>query len=44
VPTSGYLLYMKRSVLKPLSIGPDEAIKRVISLGIIRADDPPTQS
>lgn len=44
VPTSGYLLYMKRSALKPLSIGPDEAIKRVISLGIIRADEAPTQS
>jgi uncharacterized membrane protein len=44
VPTSGYLLYMKRSALKPLSIGPDEAIKRVISLGIIRADDASTQS
>ncbi|MBS0384695.1 MAG: DUF502 domain-containing protein [Proteobacteria bacterium] len=44
VPTSGYLLYMKRAALKPLSIGPDEAIKRVISLGIIRGEDPPTQS
>jgi uncharacterized membrane protein len=44
VPTSGYLLYMKRSALKPLSIGPDEAIKRVISLGIIRADDASIQS
>jgi uncharacterized membrane protein len=44
VPTSGYLLYMKRAALKPLSIGPDEAIKRVISLGIIRADDAPIQS
>jgi len=44
VPTSGYLLYLKRSALKPLSIGPDEAIKRVISLGIIRAEDAPTQS
>lgn len=38
VPTSGYLLYMKRTALKPLSIGPDEAIKRVISLGIIRQE------
>ena len=44
VPTSGYLLYMKRSALKPLNIGPDEAIKRVISLGIIRTEDAPTQS
>jgi uncharacterized membrane protein len=44
VPTSGYLLYMKRAALKPLSIGPDEAIKRVISLGIIRADDASIQS
>jgi uncharacterized membrane protein len=39
IPTSGYLLYMSRAALKPLRIGPDEAIKRVISLGIIRTDD-----
>jgi uncharacterized membrane protein len=38
IPTSGFLLYLPRSALKPLSIGPDEALKRVISLGIIRKD------
>ncbi len=40
IPTSGFLLYLPRTAMKPLSIGPDEALKRVISLGIIRkADD-----
>lgn len=36
IPTSGFLLYMERSALKPLQIGADEALKRVISLGIIK--------
>lgn len=39
LPTSGFLLYMPRSALKPLKIGPDEALKRVISLGIIRDEE-----
>jgi uncharacterized membrane protein len=39
IPTSGFLLYLPRSALKPLAIPPDEALKRVISLGIIRKDD-----
>ena len=39
IPTSGFLLYLPRAAFKPLSIGPDEALKRVISLGIIRKDD-----
>jgi uncharacterized membrane protein len=39
IPTSGFLLYLPRSVLKPLAIAPDEALKRVISLGIIRKED-----
>jgi uncharacterized membrane protein len=38
IPTSGYLLYLPRTSLKPLAIGPDEALKRVISLGIIRKE------
>jgi len=38
IPTSGYLLYLPRAALKPMKIGPDEAIKRVISLGIIRTE------
>jgi uncharacterized membrane protein len=32
------LLYLPRAAIKLLSIGPDEALKRVISLGIIRKD------
>jgi uncharacterized membrane protein len=36
IPTSGFLLYLPRATLKPLSIPPDEALKRVISLGIIK--------
>lgn len=36
IPTSGFLLYLQRSVLKPLNISPEEALKRVISLGLIK--------
>lgn len=39
IPTSGFLLYLPRATLKPLAIPPDEALKRVISLGIIRKED-----
>ncbi|MEZ5960229.1 MAG: DUF502 domain-containing protein [Hyphomonadaceae bacterium] len=39
IPTSGFLLYLPRNQLKLLSIPPDEALKRVISLGIIRKED-----
>lgn len=39
IPTSGYLLYLPRASLKAMQIGPDEALKRVISLGIIRNED-----
>ena len=39
IPTSGFLLYLPRNKLKLLSIPPDEALKRVISLGIIRKED-----
>lgn len=39
IPTSGFLLYLPRNAMKPLSIGADEALKRVISLGIIRKDE-----
>ena len=38
IPTSGFLLYLPRATLKPLSIPPDEALKRVISLGIIKQE------
>lgn len=36
IPTSGFLLYLPRTAFKPLAIPPDEALKRVISLGIIK--------
>ena len=36
IPTSGFLLYLPRTALKPVALPPDEALKRVISLGIIR--------
>ncbi len=36
IPTSGFLLYLPRTALRPMKIGPDEALKRVISLGIIK--------
>jgi uncharacterized membrane protein len=39
IPTSGFLLYLPRTAFKPLSITPDEALQRVISLGIIRNDN-----
>lgn len=44
IPTSGFLLYLPRNELKLLSIPPDEALKRVISLGIIRKEDDITAS
>ncbi len=50
IPTSGFLLYLRRDELKPLAISPEEALKRVISLGIIRDASngppglPPTES
>jgi uncharacterized membrane protein len=39
IPTSGFLLYLPRTAFKPLSIPPEEALKRVISLGLIRKED-----
>ncbi len=39
IPTSGFLLYLPRTAVRPLSLPPDEALKRVISLGIIRKDE-----
>lgn len=39
IPTSGFLLYLHRSALKPLKIPPEDALKRVISLGIIREEE-----
>ena len=39
IPTSGFLLYLPREAMRPLAIPPEEALKRVISLGIIRKED-----
>lgn len=42
LPTSGFLLYVQRSLLKPMLVPPEDALKRVLSLGIIRdADNAP---
>lgn len=38
IPTSGFLLYLPRTALKPISLAPQDALKRVISLGIIREE------
>jgi uncharacterized membrane protein len=38
IPTSGFLLYLPRTAFKVLAISPEEALKRVISLGIIREE------
>ncbi len=38
IPTSGFLLYLPRTALRPLKLSPEEALKRVISLGLIRND------
>ncbi len=43
IPTSGFLLYLPRNTLRLLAIPPDEALKRVISLGIIRKEDLPAK-
>ena len=39
IPTSGFLLYLPRTAFKPLAIPPEEALKRIISLGIIRKEE-----
>lgn len=44
IPTTGFLLYLARNQLKPLRISPEEALKRVLSLGLIRSEiDTPQQ-
>jgi uncharacterized membrane protein len=42
IPTSGFLLYLPRTALTPISLPPESALKRVISLGIIRDNDTPS--
>jgi uncharacterized membrane protein len=39
IPTSGFLIYFPRNALKPIALGPEEALKRVISLGIVKGDE-----
>lgn len=39
IPTSGFLLYVRRTELKPLTIAPEQALKRVISLGLISDEE-----
>jgi uncharacterized membrane protein len=41
VPASGFLLYVPRASLKPLGLPPEEALKRVISLGLIKDEGSP---
>jgi uncharacterized membrane protein len=38
IPTSGFLIYYPRTALKPITLGPEEALKRVVSLGIIKSE------
>jgi uncharacterized membrane protein len=40
IPTSGFLLYTPRANVRPTGMGPDEALKRVISLGLIKDETP----
>lgn len=40
IPTSGFLLYLPRASLRATGMGPDEALKRVISLGLIKDETP----
>lgn len=39
LPTSGFLLYLPQSALRPMSVTPEEALKRILSLGIVRAEE-----
>ncbi len=39
IPTTGFLIYFPKSKLRPIALGPEEALKRVISLGMVRTDD-----
>jgi uncharacterized membrane protein len=40
LPTSGFLLYLPASALRPMSMTPEEALKRILSLGIVHAPEP----
>lgn len=36
IPTTGYLIYVKRSALRPYPLGVEDALKRVLSLGAMQ--------
>lgn len=36
IPTTGFLIYFPRSAMRPIALGPEEALKRVFSLGMIK--------
>lgn len=40
LPTTGYLLYLPQSALRPMSMTPEDALKRILSLGIVHASEP----
>ena len=42
-PTSGFLVYVPKKDIVPLKIGVDEALKIILSMGIINPDDTPTR-
>lgn len=44
IPTSGFLIYFPRNQLTPIELGPEEALKRVISLGIVKPDESENQA
>ena len=42
-PTSGFLIYVPKKDVTPLNIGVDEALKIILSMGIINPDDKPAR-
>lgn len=41
IPTTGFLIYAPRAALRPFGVGPDEALKKIISLGSGQEGPPP---
>ena len=42
-PTSGFLIYVPKKDITPLKIGVDDALKMILSMGIINPDDKPAR-
>lgn len=42
-PTSGFLIYVPKKDIEPLNIGVDDALKIILSMGIINPDDKPAR-